>query len=447
MADDNSPSGDELADAAADVDLADDSTTEKKKKKKKKKKKADAAAAEDAAETASAVSSQLYMLAHPTEQAFIVAEIESKGHGVVAKRDITIGERLMAERPLVEVPGEWSQYCQGTLELHLVDALVELSPEDSDRFWALSQNEHRFGAVKTAEGIFRTNAIPFRRAQQAHLAVFPVAARFNHACDPNVMYAWNDSLGQLTIHACRPVAVGQEVSAYYGFDGDSVLRKHRQGRLRETFGFDCACAKCSLSGAALSESEKRLAAIGNATSSTLSKTLLPHDWGGLTDLLTTEVEAVLTRLNERLELIELECPDGHYPGLDCFLLAFVRLCDSAATSLTKAYAKWPRSQQVSDNEPVGIVVGRPGGTDNVVVYITPQAVLAKAVAYLRAAQSWACRARDVTRDLEGDDSPAYHVWCAAMSDDSYWQIGTYEGTDTPGRARTFTQLWEEARVV
>ena len=51
----------------------------------------------------------------------------------------------------------------------------------------------------------------------------------------------------------------------YGFgEGhDSVApRDERRAFLRESFYFDCQCAKCSLSGAALAESERRIAAIG-----------------------------------------------------------------------------------------------------------------------------------------------------------------------------------------
>ena len=43
-------------------------------------------------------------------------------------------------------------------------------------------------------------------------------------------------------------------------------------------------------------------------------------------------------------------------------------------------------------------------------------------AYIAAAYGWAMRAREVTRDFKGEDSPAFRLWSAAI-DDGCWQGG------------------------
>ena len=48
----------------------------------------------------------------------------------------------------------------------------------------------------------------------------------------------------LTVHACRPIAVGEEICFNYGFDSIFAPRAERRERLQTTFGFECDCAKC-----------------------------------------------------------------------------------------------------------------------------------------------------------------------------------------------------------
>lgn len=375
------------------------------------------------------VPSKPYAAKESLRDAFVVTPIQDKGHGVVAVRDIALGERLLVDAPLTEFEGKW-QDSQTSIKPPLADALAALGPEGRRRFFALSQDESRFGTEKTALGVFATNGIPYLRGKVPCISIFATGARFNHSCAPNAVYRWNTNLNALTVHACQPIAAGDEICVYYGFDGH-VTRSARQTRLKSSFGFDCTCAKCRLSGRALRESEDRLAIIGNDGS---ARRIL-EDWTGLMDLLNGEAPAVLARLESRFRLIKQECPDGHYPGLECFLLAFVQICDSAVAALTDVLERWPRPFEEFSRAAVGLTVGEPGAKQ--LVHVSRFEVHSKLATYADAARRWATLARDVTRDVEGNDSPAYHVWCEAAGDQGCW-------SHSSNSCRTFIQLWREA---
>jgi hypothetical protein len=80
--------------------------------------------------------------------------------------------------------------------------------------------------------------------------VFPLAARVNHSCRPNVAQTWNSNLNQLTIHAIRDIEVGEELcDSYVLLLEDSETR---QAGL-DAYGFVCGCEVC---GAILEEKKK-----------------------------------------------------------------------------------------------------------------------------------------------------------------------------------------------
>ena len=186
--------------------------------------------------------------------AFCVVPFAGRGMGWRASRNIEVGERLLAERPLVE---------QGPERPQLAAAVAALSATDRQRYFELTQNVSRFGEVKTARGIFETNAHPCHDYSAQHRAVFPLASRANHACygANNATYKWNSQLRMLTVHATRRIRVGDEICVSYGYPEGCRLRAERQRHLLETFGFACGCAKCELSGDDLAASEQRLAII------------------------------------------------------------------------------------------------------------------------------------------------------------------------------------------
>jgi len=351
-----------------------------------------------------------------------VRPIDGKGLGVVAVRPIPIGARLLAEAPLVE---------HGPGMISAADAVAALPDGDRSVFYSLVQNEARFGPKKTVAGIFGTNSHPCHAFREGYKAIFPLASRINHSCDPNAVYKWNGALRRLTVHACRPIEAGEEIACSYGFaDGNAVSRAQRRAHLKGLFGFDCACTKCMLQGEALRDSDARLAAIGD--SMTLVRELSRAGCLSLPKIVTLDpATGVLAQLEHCYALMRHECPSGHFYGLECYLLAFVEYCEAAARRLAHLGAR-PASQHA----PAGS-----GGDGSVITcggrHVPAGAPRAKAATYLHAARAWAAVAACVTRDVEGGDSVASALWADALRDGCWQEDGLLERP-------AFFQRWEDA---
>lgn len=137
--------------------------------------------------------------------AIAVVPVAGKELGCVARRPLALGERLVAEAPLLVLTA-------GTSDESLDALAAALSPTDHDRLFELAANPDRFGPTKSALAIMATNGIPYRHRRQRHGGVFPLISRINHACDANACYKFNPDLGQLTVHATRPIAVDEEIT-------------------------------------------------------------------------------------------------------------------------------------------------------------------------------------------------------------------------------------------
>lgn len=368
---------------------------------------------------------------------FDIVPIAGKGMGCIATRSISKGERILAERPTVEQsPG---------ISAPLKEQINMLSPAHHAAFFQLSQNEAKWGSEKSMQGIFATNAIPAHSFARGFSAVFTTAARLNHACASNAVFKWNSNLQALTVHAIGPIAAGQEVLVSYGFPMGVVLRADRQRHLLECFGFACQCSKCTLRGAALHQSEQRLASIGDKQSM-LSRL---RAWGALREVVILDAGVLLGRLDTLYRLMQEESDCGaDLHGMEMFLHYFVEFCDAAASRLremvrrglntaptqpgatavvTLTFARGgPAGGGAGTGGPAGPAGGgggggAAGGEETACVPISE--LQTKARAFGRASKAWALRAIEVVRDVFGEDAPAYAAWTSAMADGCWEEEG------------------------
>ena len=327
--------------------------------------------------------------------AFEVVPIPGKGHGCRATRDIRRGERLIAESPLFE---------QGPGQPPLNTAVERLSAADRKRFFSLTQNELRFGVIPSARGIFATNAHPCHEFNLLHRGIFPTIARFNHACDSNACYRWNSKLHQLTVHAAKAIPKGSEVTVCYSFDG--MLRSQRQRHLSELFGFACGCAKCRLTGEELRVSDERLSAIGDVSAAV--KELVhagPYASEGsyLRSVAKADPQSLLSRLDAKWRMLKQEFPpDGYVDGCECFLQLHVELCERAVRKLLKL---------IASEEAKAAKTGEQSASSS-----TVDMLRCRAREYADAALHWATISLDLTRDIKGEDSPAFAAWASALDE-------------------------------
>lgn len=181
-----------------------------------------------------------------------------KGLGMYALRMIGAGERILQESPLLlwelhSAPPSMPHYDKECLPAKVEDIGVQ----QSAIYYALAQNQ-KYGTEKTADGIWQTNAYPLTSSSAA---VFTQASRINHSCRPNTHNDYNAALGQLTVHAAKAIAAGDEITvSYLGHEGSE--RAVRQRNLRSRFGFDCTCSLCALTGEARHCSDARQRQIG-----------------------------------------------------------------------------------------------------------------------------------------------------------------------------------------
>ena len=194
-------------------------------------------------------------LASVSPALFEVLESGYKGMGGFAIRDIQVGERILAERPLAK----WQSGENEGLAAGALAAVIDALPlAEQQRFFALSQCAQH-GSTKSALGIWASNAYPTDGGGESGVcsSVFVQACRLNHDCRPNAHIGWNDRIGMQTVHAVRLIRKGEEVVvAYIGGDADGT-REARQHQLQRKFSFVCKCPQCELTGASLERSETR----------------------------------------------------------------------------------------------------------------------------------------------------------------------------------------------
>ena len=335
---------------------------------------------------------------------FAIAAIDGKGLGWVATCNLELGARIHAEAPLVVLAPAVIGSTHAASSHKLVTLLDVLPGDARDRYFDLVQNTARYGHTKTAEGVWRTNAMQMA-ADGTSEGLFLILARANHSCDNNAVYKWNSRLGQMTVHAVKRIAVGAEIAVSYGFAGFALLREQRRQRLRDAFGFNCMCSKCALSGSALAASEARLSAM-----STELRFL-----STIAEIARAEPSELLEQLEERYRITQEEAAEGYYYGVETLLARFCNWADEAHRRLAELV--W-RQRQFANASQAGlgplVRVSWPGQLAGEVFSLPCTEIQVKVAAYASASRNWAARARDVWRDVAGEDSPTYIELCAAI---------------------------------
>lgn len=198
---------------------------------------------------------------------FVSRQIDGKGIGVIAIRDISEGDLIISEEPLLVIP--W--WVRATVDPRkpkitelgeiLCQFLDELPEEKRQLFMSLSdckvdENEEE----KTELGIWRTNNFALgRTTSKSSNGIFPTIARFNHSCIPSAEFGWNEKAGRQEIRAIRNIKAQEEISLCY-FTSQWQLENVdvRRQYLQESYGFFCTCQACILTDSDLKvDVEKR----------------------------------------------------------------------------------------------------------------------------------------------------------------------------------------------
>jgi hypothetical protein len=187
--------------------------------------------------------------AEPKNGLFEITDIPGKGRGLVARRDIPKGTRILCEKPLFTSHGALAMSLND-LEAAFAMKLKGLPKQSQRQFLSLHNN---FPGKYPFSKTFKTNALPCG-PDSVIGAVYPTICFINHSCIANAHNNWNSNLGHETIHATRHIQVGEEITIPYDKGGPSIIRR---AALKESFGFDCDCLKCTLPPSELKNSDAR----------------------------------------------------------------------------------------------------------------------------------------------------------------------------------------------
>jgi hypothetical protein len=233
-----------------------------------------------------------------------IIPIEGFGIGMVAKRDLKLGECIIAEKPCFILNSSYVSQALfkdtiKKIEENLIESLNEaiknLSDNQKKIFFSLHDKNEALTEGKTPIGIFQTNGLEVGDDPSARgIGIFLTLSRVNHSCIPNANRAWNDDLKLTTLYAARDIKKGEQIFISYIHTGS---RAERQEYLEKCFNFICKCKACSLEGEELKESDKRRKMIEIADEQVIK--LFKEE----------NIELALRFILKRIEFIQKEYPD------------------------------------------------------------------------------------------------------------------------------------------
>ncbi|KAH7127399.1 hypothetical protein EDB81DRAFT_907673 [Dactylonectria macrodidyma] len=191
--------------------------------------------------------SNIVHLKTPEDALFEVLEIPGRGRGLVARRDIARGTRILLETPIL------TGYAMKPEDMDtVVAATLKQLPKSEQQEFLLLHN--KFPGKLPFYGIMRTNSLCCGPGSDIG-AVYATISLINHSCLPNSHGSWNRQQGHETVHAIRDIVCGEEITLAY--TAEDLPSRPRQAVLKESFGFDCYCVVCSLPHLQLQASDAR----------------------------------------------------------------------------------------------------------------------------------------------------------------------------------------------
>ena len=193
----------------------------------------------------------------------VVKDLEGEGRGLVATKDLKIGDLIIKESAVIALPEDTDMWEAGGV---LVEQVEKLSVEQQKEFYKLTykqrlldisdtflkaagddvekKNKSRMVTKNIKEtAIFFNNDIA---TEDGYKCLFPNLALTNHSCSPNS--SWSGTRQhprQLELRAIKDIEEGEEVFVnYIVVEGRFSDKESRQKRLKDGWEFDCQCNEC-----------------------------------------------------------------------------------------------------------------------------------------------------------------------------------------------------------
>ena len=189
----------------------------------------------------------------------MVTEVGEKGRGLVAAKDIKMGERILIDSLAISLESiKLGDVITRKVTRSLKEQIQALPEEKATQFYNLKslrtivyserdlktlRKENCFNEMK----IFQSNK--FERYTEV---LFFILSLINHSCAPNVEESYlpdvtedQEIVDEYELRAVRDISKGEEITIFYlPKSGTIVPREVRQIYLKAKFGFDCKCSVC-----------------------------------------------------------------------------------------------------------------------------------------------------------------------------------------------------------
>ena len=183
----------------------------------------------------------------------MVTEFEGKGRGVVAARDIKMGEMIFMDKPLLKLPSDPLEALKDPDSL--MKQIEKLPSEAKLLFYKLEERlaikGRNLGNVKEFDNFF-SNAI-----KDGNWAIlFLNGTLLNHSCAANACLDTIQQEGETwcEVRAIKDISKGEEVTVFYegeleygtlSYQVYGCNKRERKMAIQKQFGFDCKCDVCS----------------------------------------------------------------------------------------------------------------------------------------------------------------------------------------------------------
>lgn len=142
---------------------------------------------------------------------YALQDIPGKGKGLVARKLIPKGTRILEERPVIIIPER--KKSDAWLNAKIAQQVDSLNEHQRQSFVALHNLYPYKNSTEMYLGIIRTNGLPIE-VEGTGGAIFLEACRINHACDNNAQKHWSKRIERHTVHAMRDIPKGEEITIY-----------------------------------------------------------------------------------------------------------------------------------------------------------------------------------------------------------------------------------------
>jgi len=191
----------------------------------------------------------------------MVTKIPGKGRGLVAAKDITMGELIFIDKPVIEVNGTKWKENRVTEAMIVMEKIENLPSEAKLQFYRMKGYGSSFTDLQKSEGKMRATVDVLLKnsrivnQEDFSFSLYLNMALVNHSCSPNAdvgkLLLEKDEAGKqynrIEIRALKNISKGEEITySYFGnLNKICCSSEERKMFVKEGYGFDCYCSVCS----------------------------------------------------------------------------------------------------------------------------------------------------------------------------------------------------------